>query len=162
MQDVEYVEDSTPYIQTKIGDSVQRFYAGGKVQFAPAENAIPWVTTDIWTITQLVGNNSIEVVMDGAVPQEVNLNEAQIRVFEVPDEIRADNMGTDKIAPFHLEDDYGYADEDYFWIWAEVAEAADLFTQDNEHDVRVLNAFSNDVEYFEYNSDDEEEDEDEA
>lgn len=150
-----------PFIETEIGDSKQHFYVGGRVQFGPADNSNPWVNLDIFTITRIVSPTEIEVVADGYVEQIVNLEEAEIRVFEVPDEIRSEEMSTAHIAPYHIEDDYGYADEDYFWNYWQASQAAELFTEDKEHDCQLQNAYSNDVEYFEYNADEEDESEDE-
>lgn len=149
------------FIQTDIGDSKQRFYAGGRVQFGPADNSDPWVLTDIWDIVRIVSPTEIEVVTSGAVEQVIDLTQAEIRVFEVPDEIRSEEMSTEHIAPFNIADDYGYADEDYYWNYYQASAAAQLFIDDNEHDCQLQNAYHNDVEYFEYLNDDDDEEEDE-
>lgn len=144
------------FIQTDIGDSKQRFYAGGRVQFGPADNSDPWVLTDIWTITQIFSSGQIEVVMEDAVEQVIDLTTTDVRVFEVPDEIRSEEMSTEHIAPFNIADDYGYADEDYYWNYYQASAAAQLFCDENEVDCQLQNAYHNDVEYFEYEAPEEE------
>ncbi len=148
------------YIERPIGDSKQHFYVGGKVQFAD-DSGPAWETLDVWEITALVSDTEIEVVMPGATPQTVDLDSTPVRVFEIPDEVRSDSENTQDVAPYRIQDDFDYADEEYFWSRWSATQAAEKFTNYYECDCRIENAYHNDVEYFEYEEPEDEEDEEE-
>lgn len=151
-------QNEYPYIDVPIGDARQHIYVESRVQFAPP-SGVPWETADTWTVSKLISDHEIEVEMDGATEQVVDISANPVRVLEISDEIRAEEMSKERIAPFHLDDDYGYADEEYFWTYAEANDAAVEFAEENQCDVRIVNAYSNDVELVEYEEPESEEEE---
>lgn len=151
--------DGVQYIERNVGDCKQHFYAEGRVQIADGSGA-RWETLDIWVIKRLVSDNEIEVGETGAVDRVINLDVTPVRVFEIPDEVRGESLNTQRVAPFRIQDENGYADEDYFWNYWEASQAASEFVEDNECDCQIQNAYHNDVEYVEWEEPEEESDDD--
>jgi len=139
-------EEAVEFLSSTVNGITQHFWVGGTVTFDPK----PWVNSEAFLITALFEPDQIEVTGAGQVVKMKIEGNSAVKVLTIPDEAKATTYDKGQIAPFMLKDDYDYADSEMFWQYIDATTAARLFCEENEHDCEVVNAYGNDVEYFEY------------
>jgi hypothetical protein len=139
-------DDEPEFLISKKNGIEQHFYVGGTVTFEKK----PWINSVSELITKIEKPSTIYITGNSATGDVVNVAEAEIWVLEIPQEVRAESLDKGQIAPFKLKDDWDYADDTLYWQWIDATTAARLHCEEIEADCEVINAYSNDVEYFEY------------
>ena len=139
-------DDEPEFLTSKKNGIEQHFYVDGLVTFEKK----PWVNSVTEIIVKLEAPSTIYVTGSGAAENPVNIADEDVWVIEIPQEVRAESLDKGRIAPFKIKDDWDYADDTLYYQWGDADIAARLHCEEIEADCEVVNAYSNDVEYFEY------------
>ena len=127
---------------------------------------VPGIEGSVY-VTELVADgakNFVKVTKQDATDDYIVLTAPGVRVLSLPEDVKSESGNRDSIAPYRVACDWDDPDDILFYKFSEAESAAEEHASLDgpNHDSQVVNAYNNDLEYYEAEEEElEEEDEDE-
>lgn len=120
---------------------------------------VPGVEGSVF-VTELIADdakNFVKVTKQDGDTDYIVLTAPGVRVLSLPEDVKSESENRDSIAPYRVACDWDDTDDTLYYKFSEAEDAAEEHASldGHNHDSQVVNAYNNDLEYYEAEEEDE-------